>query len=327
MPDVGKIDIKKRWGRDWVILLLSLLLAFFIWLVHNLSLEYSVYIQYRPTVTTDIKGHSNTATSNETLILRGKARGFYILKHKNYRDNATPVSFSIDSRVFKLVPGEVDLYRVSTDDLREKLTETLGENFSIEFIESDYLTFYYPLQLYKRVPVVPQSTITYENQYMKVGNIVLSPDSVTVYGTQSALNDISAINTRTINLSNVDKSVNGIIQVEPVKNIRIGEEKIYYSLTVERYVENTKMVKVDVINLPPDRTAILLPSYINVTYRAPFRSDKGFSEDNISFVVDYNDVVKSRSSKVVPKFYKFSRTLYSYEIDPLMVECILMVTK
>ncbi|MDD2294270.1 MAG: hypothetical protein PHD07_08705 [Bacteroidales bacterium] len=329
MPEVGKAQLKKRWGRDWGIFLLSLLLAFFIWVVHNLTLDYSVYMQYRLTVTTAIEGHAPVATSNEALLLRGKARGFYIIQHRDRKGSSTDISLNLDPKLFHKVAGSEDLYQVNSSDIVEKLSEALGSQFTIDFIESQVITFNFPSQAHKMVPVNPQTSISYQEQYMPVKPITLAPDSVMIYGLTEDLNVINSLNTKVISRSSVSKSVQGIVKIEPVRGIRMDKDELYYSLEVARYVEKTETLHIEVTNLPAGKSVIMIPSQIAVTYRIPFKESvtKRNNSDNMVFAVDYEDIVKSRTSKVIPKLYKSDRTLYSYELNPPLVECLLTDVK
>ena len=76
--------------KEWLLLLLSLLLAFIVWLIHSLSLQYSVFLEYRVTLSTSIEGRSRTATSEDILIVApsicfdGTVYGFSMLKDANF---------------------------------------------------------------------------------------------------------------------------------------------------------------------------------------------------------------------------------------------------
>lgn len=100
-------------------------------------------------------------------------------------------------------------------------------------------------------------------------------------------------------------------------------------MEVARYVEKTETLHIEVTNLPAGKSVIMIPSQIAVTYRIPFKESvtKRNNSDNMVFAVDYEDIVKSRTSKVIPKLYKSDRTLYSYELNPPLVKCLLTDVK
>lgn len=49
-------DRERKDGKEWMLLLLSILLAFIIWLLHSLSLQYSVFFEYNVELTSSLEG-------------------------------------------------------------------------------------------------------------------------------------------------------------------------------------------------------------------------------------------------------------------------------
>lgn len=327
MPTIGNIDLKRRWGRDWIVLILSLLLAFFAWFVHNISKDYTVYMQYRVQVTTNIEGRAPTSVANETLLLRVTTQGISILRSRGGEDGIADLTLNLPGEVFLKDDHSDTRYLLSVSSIRERLSEALGSGFDIESVETTELTFDFPEQTYKRVPVVAQSDISYKEQYMRIGEIDLLPDSVNIYGNIQLLDQVKSVNTKVISLNQVDKSVKGVIQLEPIRDVRIDVERLVYSISVERYVESFKSIKPEVVNLPSDKSVILLPSTISVSYRTPFKARNEDYSNRISFVVDYNDLLRTKSSKVVPKLKEEMGEVLSYHISPNMVECIITDNK
>ena len=107
MSGRDKKDLKKRKGRDWVSLILSLLLAFFIWLVHNLSNDYSAYLRFQVKAVTNIKGHQPEAVADEILLVRGRATGFYIIRN-NRRGSVPQVTLEIPPDFFTPIEESSD---------------------------------------------------------------------------------------------------------------------------------------------------------------------------------------------------------------------------
>ena len=68
--------------KEWLMLLLSLLLAFIVWLIHSLSLQYSVFLEYNVELNSTLQGRARSSVSQDVLIVRGKSDGYYILKQR-----------------------------------------------------------------------------------------------------------------------------------------------------------------------------------------------------------------------------------------------------
>ena len=63
-------------GRDWVILILSLLLAFSVWLIHNLSLRYNAFLSVNVSAVSNLQGHSDVSAGDAEVTARCRATGY-----------------------------------------------------------------------------------------------------------------------------------------------------------------------------------------------------------------------------------------------------------
>ena len=322
MSGRDKKDLKKRKGRDWVSLILSLLLAFFIWLVHNLSNDYSAYLRFQVKAVTNIKGHQPEAVADEILLVRGRATGFYIIRN-NRRGSVPQVTLEIPPDFFTPIEESSDRFSLTANELKDKLSAALSGEIKIDFIETGTLTFTFPEQSHRKVPVNPLISVIYKKQYTNVGDIVVSPDSVLIYGNTEDIVNIRSVNTLPVNLSNVDKSIQGVTGLETIRGVRIDSEEIRYFISVDRYVEVSGWMSVEVINLPSRHSMVLIPSRVKFTARIPFTAKNDDIFDDISLTLDYNTFIHQRSSKVIPRLERGDAEIYSYSLDPPMIEAVI----
>ena len=83
-------------GRDWTVFFLSLLLAFSIWLIHNLSLNYSDFLTVQMTARCDnIEGHTVTSANVCKVVARCRTSGYNIIK-SSLALNRAPVQVNFD---------------------------------------------------------------------------------------------------------------------------------------------------------------------------------------------------------------------------------------
>ena len=92
----GKISEKLNIsGRDAKIFIVSLLLAFSIWLIHNLSLNYSETVRIPISARCDIDGHAYKSSNSAVVLARCRARGFNLIQLKRgEKKSPVPVAFS-----------------------------------------------------------------------------------------------------------------------------------------------------------------------------------------------------------------------------------------
>jgi hypothetical protein len=316
--DRKRTNIGGAW-KKYGLFALSLLLAIFVWFIHNMSLDYSVFLQYKVNLETDLVCHAASAVSDETLLIRGKGRGFYIAQQRT-ADKAAVLDVATDAKNLTSEGG--DVYRVAVSDIREKISESIGPAFEIEYIGTDSLTFTFPSRYYKRVPIVAQSFVYCRPQWMQVGEIALTPDSVDVYGGREALDAVDRVMTGVISLNNADKSHKGIVKLKVPENTTISVPEAIYDIRIERYVEMSRDVELKVEHLPAGKSMVLLPSRVRVTYRTSFGAQKAQSNDFV-VAVDYNDFVASDTKKMIPRYISSRTDVFSCEMDPPVVEGIL----
>ena len=125
-----------------------------------------------------------------------------------------------------------------------------------------------------------------------------------------------------ISLYDVNKSTQGVVNLEPISGFRFSEEHTTYSIDVVRYVENSSVVNLEVINLPADKGLTLVPSQVEVYYRIPFNRGEFSSLEAPTFAVDYNDFISSRLGIVIPILTNFNGNILSYRLEPNVVKCI-----
>lgn len=318
----GTLNFFKKGGNERLILLVSLFLAFFIWLIHNLSLEYSQYFQYSVVVKSNIEGRANISANSDELILRGKSSGFYIMGHKSRKGGEIVITID-DPKVFKRHASADDEYLyVAAGDLRQKLVEMLAPNLEVDYIVTDTLKFLFPIVYNKEVPVVAITNIRYKNQYMLTEPISLEPEKITIYGDEAYLAGIDSVFTNTITLKNVSRSVQGIQSLSKIKGVRFSADQVYYTIPVDRYVEQEAIVPITVTNIPPERELLLLPSQVTVTYRQSFYTNSDRSD--FVFNVDYSDFINSINSVIIPECISKPKGIYYYSIEPPYVEGVLI---
>ena len=305
--------------KEWLLLLLSLLLAFIVWLIHSLSLQYSVFLEYRVTLSTSIEGRSRTATSEDILIIRGRSEGYYILRQRIGRLKNLTVTVLPANVTYK----DGDIFTVDCETIKSNIVEALGGNVDLEFIVSESLDFNLPEVTSKRVPVVPKASIVFDGQYMLVGDIELRPDSVDIYGDARLLGTIDSVFTETIARSGVDGPIQGLCGIVPIRRVEYSEDNIYYSMNVVRYIEESMNVPVTATGVPENKELIILPSSVTLKYRRIF-SGIQYAPENFVLSVDYNDFIRTMDSELVPKLVSMPEGVLSWEMSPRYVDCILL---
>ncbi len=312
-------------GREWVVLLLSLLLACSVWFVHGMSLKYVVPMKFRVSVATDLEGYAGESASDDVLVVRASGTGFSIVGLRRSANVARNVLLKVPGAKLHPVQGRQNLFEVYTRDLSEELYQALGSNITITNFDTERLTFRLTPRTHKKVPVVLNSDISCKSQYMVASDAMLTPDSVAVYGDMSILDGITHVETDKVSFYNADAPLDGKARIKGIKGAEISASETAYHIDIVRYVELSKEVEFSLVGKPADVNMMINPSSGTVRYRIPYALAQEGAQDNPpTFVVYYSDFAASRSGIVVPRLYSAPARMISYELDPSNVECVVL---
>jgi len=305
-------------GRDWAILLLALLLAFSIWLIHNLSLKYNDYLHVPVVAMCDIDGHSNVSANRCEVTARCRTTGYKVIRSSLKRGKSVNISF----RHADMKHMDGDVFYVTSSDLQAYANMIFGSDVTVEYFLSDTLFFRFPEEQYKKVPVIPIYSITYKKQYMAGGGFEVEPDSVLVYGEPFRLETINAVYTKPVKYYEASQDLRGVVGLDGIKGVRISESDVRYSLDVKRFVEIRTMLPVKTVNVPSDKELLVYPSVVEVSLKCNFP----LTDDplqGLGIEADYNYLMKSVGGQCLLAPTGVSRGVISCDIEPLAVSCVI----
>ena len=305
-------------GRDWVALLLALLLAFSIWLIHNLSLRYNDYLKVSVSAQCNIEGHSDRSVNRCEVVARCRTTGYNVIR-LDIKGGRKPKKIVFQPSEMKHKDG--DVFYVTSADLLEYSHLIYGDDVTVEYFVSDTLFFRFPQMDHKRVPVHPVHSISFSPQYMSVGELKVEPDSVTIYGEPYRLENIDVVYTQPIKRSYLTDDIQGVVGLERLRDVRFAVSEVRYLLDVTRFVEIPVKTQVEVVNLPDDKEIIVLPSTIDVALKCSFPLT-GNPEKSIRLFVDYEDFLNSLTGKCPVRIETIPNGVIGYDLEPFYVECV-----
>lgn len=305
-------------GRDLAVFLLALLLAFSIWLIHNLSLKYNAFLDVSVQARCNIDGHAEVSADQSNVVARCRATGYNVIR-SGIRGRHRVVEVNFQPSVMKHKEG--DIFYVTSSDLQEYTHLIFGDGVTLEYFTTDTLFFRFPAENSKKVPVVPVTSFSYESQFTNHGPLQLRPDSVTVYGEPYLLDNINSVSTEPIKHNHLSSDVQGEIRLESIKNVRISDDRVIYSMEVTRFVEIRTELPVMTVNVPSDKSMTVFPSSVEARLKCVFPL-YGDPVEGVFAMVDYNDYQNSLSGKCMIRMSGISASVIDYEIIPPVAECI-----
>ena len=303
-------------GRDWVVFLLALLLAFSTWIIHKLSQNYSVYLKVEVVAESNLDKRSNYSAAGTEVMARCRTTGWMILYMRLVSDGVAYVRFPATAFQYE---GE-ERYFISSDKLHEYADQIFGPNVSVEYFVTEQVYFKFPEEINKKVPVKAVASLSFDDQYTANSPLVLVPDSVTVYGDKMHLDALDYVTTATIRHSSIKEDFSGMIALTPISGMRLSVDEVHYKMDVTRYLEVTrKSVPVIVEGVPAGKKVIVEPATVNLVMDVefPLKSDP---KKDISVVASYNDVKTSNSGQVMVRLSSQPLGMIRCDITPVAVK-------
>lgn len=305
-------------GREWIVVLLSVLLACVVWVLTDLSHEYSGTISVPVVAQCNLDGHGTESSNTVLVSARCRTEGFRLARESSRRERKV-VKVRFDKSDFRRTGP--DTYCIIGGTKNSYVTQFFGEGTKVEAFITDTLCFVFPVETHKKVPVDVSLSVSCRSQYMQSGAFRLSPDSVTVYGEQSRLDAIEKVHAQRLALSDVHESQHGVLKVQPIPGVRLSADEVSYELPVTRYVELRSTVPVEVWNAPAGAVLHVYPPVAQVVMRCAFPLAKDpFS--SFTLYVDWKDFSASLSGVCAPHTLRLPSGVLEYRVEPEVFDCI-----
>ena len=225
----------------------------------------------------------------DTIKVMVRDKGYYLVKYL-YFDNMRVVRLP-----FHMYSDQQSKGVVAPSDLQKLLRTRFGETCTILAIKADHLDFYYSHGSQKKVPLIYSGTATAKTNFY-VMNVKISPDSVIVMASKSALDTINAVYTEPWDIENVDNSVTRSVPVARIWGAKtnIGQAKV--RVVVDRLTEKVLNVPVTAINLPPQLLLKTFPGRVDVKVSVGASMANRLRPEQFTITVNAEDLAE-RSSK------------------------------
>ena len=319
MSFLERIGLRKGGlGREWIFLVLSFVLAFLIWVLTNLSKDYSGTVSVPVAAQCNIEGHGTQSTNTVLVSARCRADGFRLVRENSRRERKV-VKVRFDRADMRKVGP--DTYAVIGGTKNSYTTQFFGDNVQVEAFITDTLKFVFPVENHKRVPVSVPHSVGFASQYMQCGPLAVSPDTVTVYGDDAHLAAIEKITTPRLDLSGVDASQHGVLRLNIPEGVRLSADRVSYELPVSRYVELQATLPVEVWNAPAGRQLQVYPATARVVLRCAFPLAKDPLE-SFKLYIDWRDFSTSLTGRCAPRTPRLPAGVLEYRVEPEVFDCV-----
>lgn len=273
-------------GRDVMVYLLFVCVAFVFWFV--LSLDSEVQKDYDVPVELDEMPDSVTLIGQMpagfSVLVQGKGSQF--LRFTWGRMPSLRVKFSdnvVDGNILALSRQKID----------GRLREYFGQGVQIMSVRPDSVRLQFTSAPGREVPVRINAEVHPDLQYIISGPLKSNVDSVKIYSVNGIPRSLDHVETEPIIRNGLKDTARIDVRIKPIPGFRIIPDRVIVTVPVEPLISRRRTVKVDVTGLPQGTRLFTFPSQVEVTYLVPMSA---YNEDlPVKAFVDYQDVDPQKS--------------------------------
>lgn len=276
------------------VFVMSIIIALVMWVVVNLGRDLSTTVQFELTIgkLPDNMALASDLPSQITASVSGE--GWRLLPLRN---NIQAIAIDINQSEIMLA-----------DMVREKVGPT---GINVLTVQPAMLRTVLEERISKRVPIQLQHSISFRGQHNLVGSIRATPDSVTISGARSIVENIRFWSTEPLELSNVNADISVLTSLERLPTILKSDIiTTVLSAQVSEYTEGEQRVRIDIIDLPTGTDVSFSPAYVTIRYTIPIEEyAMSQTEPLFSALVPYADLRLDSTGYVSPIITTLSDSL------------------
>ena len=307
-----------RKDNGGILFFLSIFLASLIWFLLNLSKEYSGTISVPVVAVSNLEGYGTESSNTVVVSARCRTEGFRLVREKSRREReVVKVRFDKEdlrytgAHSFSVIGGAKNSY----------VNQFFGDGANVEAFITDTLKFVFPVENHKKVPVEVPLSLQCRSQYMISGPIVLSPDSVTVYGEAARLNAVERVTAPRLTISDMHESRHGVLRLNQEKGVRFSADEVSFEIPVTRYVELRTTVPVEVWNAPAGHNLQVYPPQARLILRCSFPLAKD-PLSSFKLYIDWKDFSASLTGRCVARTLRLPPGVLEYRVEPEVFDCV-----
>lgn len=203
-------------------------------------------------------------------------------------------------------------FNISVSDCFLKQYGSNTQDLKISFTEPDSIHFLFAKKLTKKVPVKFNVEINFRKRYGSGLGLQTETDSVTIAGTESALSNISEIETNQIKLSNLSNSTSLTFELlnPDSADIFLSTYSIKANIKVEEVTESS--VNVPVASHGNLTRLLIIPSTVKITFNTTLENAKNVNPAD--FLI--STIASDKNGYVIPVVKKQPTNVNVVFIDP-----------
>lgn len=266
-------------------------IAFFmsvcLWFIVNLSRDFNVTIQVPIQVASISDDEVISSDVPETASVNVSGEGWNIISVYN---NPPRVLVTAQSQQI---------------NLSEQMRNQIGafSDLNIIQVQPSQINVQTEQKVTKRVPIVSNVQMNMRGQFGLLHEPQITPDSVTISGTASAIESVTEWPTAELQIDDVNSDIQQNVELQqPETRLSLELESVNFQAQIAEFTEAEVRVPIRTRNLPAGRAVTYNPSSITVLFDVPI--DQYSEIENLRLFrayVDYTVIEEDDSGRIVPE--------------------------
>lgn len=276
--------------RNSLTFLIFLGLSMFFWFLQALNKEYETELKFPIKYYNSPKGYILENELPDKMLLHIKDEGFSILRYK-LTNAFIPISLNIE-HILNRTPlkSENGHSFIKSEELNNIITNQLASGTNLTSISPDTIHFYYSELLSKKVAVVSKFNVYPAKQHIVSGDIIIKPDSITIYGPGSSIDTIQHIYTDTENFENIQDTLVRNIALQTYENVEMDKSRVVITIPVESFTEKKLKIPVTGNAFPDSLQLRTFPGLVEVSFIVGLSHYNDIQPEDIKVFIDYTDI-------------------------------------
>jgi YbbR domain-containing protein len=290
-------------GRErMVVFIVSLILALCLWLMVNLSRDYNLNIQLPVSLGAVPEDRALADKLPESATVSVWGEGWKLI---NIYNNPPVINVDVNDE-------QVNLYSQVQQQMNIPRVE-------VQKVQPLILSLKLEERITKKVPVNPNIKVSFEEQYGFAGSPEIQPDSITISGAASLIQNIHEWSTDSVHFTDISQDLSRVVALE-TKNelISLSQNQVIFNADVAQFTEGQAEVKISTKGFPEEIDVNFSPPSISIKYNVPINEYPEVSDMKIfKAYVTYGQILLDSLGFVTPQIEQVIDEKYNVKVSSL----------
>lgn len=277
---------------EFLIFLFFLALSGVFWLLMTLNETYEKEFKVAVRIVNVPENVVLTSSEYDTVRVTLRDKGLVLVGYA-YGEGLRSINLNFKS----YVKGTSGHAAIPIAEINRLLYQQLSASTKIAGTKTEKIEVFYNFGISKKVPVKWSGRVVPEHLYF-ISNVDYTPDSVTVYASETMLDSIQVAYTEQLDVSNFRDTLSIDCTLQKIKGVKFVPEKVKVRFMTDVLTEESiDDIPVVGINVPEGKTLRTFPSKVSVRFVTGVSQFRNLSSKDFVVEADYNEIDKKPSEK------------------------------